>query len=548
MKNKMNKLTFSLICAALGSTLSAQLVVDNTITAEDLVQNVLLGAGVTVSNVTFNGLPGNQANIQLGSFNGSSSNVGINSGLVMASGDINVCIGPNADGGSTLPIGGIGGPGDADLAQALGGGFSTNDAAILEFDFVPAGDSLSFKYVFGSEEYLEWVNSSYNDVFGFFLSGPGIAGPYSNNAINIAIVPGTNQPVSIDNVNDVVNSAYYVDNGDGFTAPNNTDPYYIQFDGFTQSLTAVALVECGETYHIKLAVADAGDAVLDSGVFLEEGSFSSPNAIVVQATTVSGGNTLIEGCEDALFSFTRPDTIGDEVIRYTIGGNAENGVDYLWIPDSVLIPSGSNSASLTMSAIQDNIDEGTDTLTISVLIVNVCGDTTVSDASIYIMDYPELVPEWEDLVTECDVDSVLISVAVSGGVPGYSFAWSNGATGASTWVSGLVTDSYTVTITDDCPATKDATIEVVANCDVHVPNVFTPNNDGYNDAFVIDGISGVRNSLKVFNRWGQVVYEQENYRSNWKADDVPDGTYYYVLEVSGHNDPYTGHVTILANN
>ena len=96
---------------------------------------------------------------------------------------------------------------------------------------------INFNYVFGSEEYPEFVNAGFNDAFGFFLSGPNpTGGMYVDQ--NLAIVPGTaNTPVSIFNVNNVSNSAYYVDNGDGFTAPQNSDPTVIQFDGFTTPLT-----------------------------------------------------------------------------------------------------------------------------------------------------------------------------------------------------------------------------------------------------------------------------------------------------------------------
>jgi len=62
--------------------------------------------------------------------------------------------------------------------SVLAAGFQTFDASILEFDFIPQSDTLKFNYIFGSEEYPEYVNSGYNDVFGFFISGPGIAGPF----------------------------------------------------------------------------------------------------------------------------------------------------------------------------------------------------------------------------------------------------------------------------------------------------------------------------------------------------------------------------------
>lgn len=78
---------------------------------------------------------------------------------------------------------------------------SINDACVIEFDFLPVGDTIRFNYVFGSEEYHDYVGSSFNDVLGFFLSGEGIVGPYTNDAINIAKVPGTNLAVSISNVN-----------------------------------------------------------------------------------------------------------------------------------------------------------------------------------------------------------------------------------------------------------------------------------------------------------------------------------------------------------
>jgi len=108
---------------------------------------------------------------------------------------------------------------------------------------VPTGDSLAFRFVFGSEEYPEYVNSI-NDVFGFFISGPGITGPYQNNAKNIALIPATNNPVSINSVNAGSNNTWYTANHNG--------QHNVQPDGFTKVLTARANVICGETYQIKI--------------------------------------------------------------------------------------------------------------------------------------------------------------------------------------------------------------------------------------------------------------------------------------------------------
>ena len=187
-----------------------QLAVSSNMTEQELVEDVLVGQGVQVSNIQFTG-----ATPSRGTFNSTNSNVGITEGVILSTGRIFDAIGPNNDPGGFSSNNDMGQDGDDDLELLLGLGATTLDAAVLEFDFVPIEDSIVFNYVFASEEYLEFVNDGYFDVFGFFLSGPVINGPYSNSAVNVALVPGTNTPVTIDNVNDQVNSDYYVDNGDG---------------------------------------------------------------------------------------------------------------------------------------------------------------------------------------------------------------------------------------------------------------------------------------------------------------------------------------------
>jgi len=253
---------------------TAQIVIQNTSTPEELVQNTLLGSGVQVFNVTFTGLPGTTVNEQIGFFDGENCNVGIDYGVLLATGSVFGAQGPNDVGSSSLG-GGFFGQSDPDLV-AIGSNATINDAAVLEFDFIPISDTILFDFVFASDEYLEFVNSSFNDVFGFFLSGPGISGPYSNNAINIALIPGTATPIAIDNVNADSNATYYVGNGDGFSAPYSTDPQYIQYDGFTVPITIIAQVTPGATHHMKIAIGDAGDTAFDSAVFLSGGTFMSP--------------------------------------------------------------------------------------------------------------------------------------------------------------------------------------------------------------------------------------------------------------------------------
>lgn len=241
---------------------------------EGLAQS-LVGPGITISNVTYTG-----ANWAAGYFSDGSV-IGIDSGIVLTTGSIWNIEGTSntSDEKSTENML----PGDSDLDNLISGsGYSTYDATILEFDFVSAGDTAYFNYVFGSEEYNEYV-FEYNDVFGFFFNG-----------VNVAFVPGTTTPVSIDTVNNSVNSNYYHDND---PSDNLIPPYPFEYDGFTDVFTVVLEnLTPGETYHLKLAIADVRDYALDSGVFIQGGSFSNtppqpvpePNTIVFAALGLGG--------------------------------------------------------------------------------------------------------------------------------------------------------------------------------------------------------------------------------------------------------------------
>lgn len=262
-------LVLLLLIATSSLRLKAQLAVSNTLTPVQLVQNILLGSGVTATNITYNG-----AAVAIGQFNGSSSNIGLSSGVIMTSGNINNAVGPNNQSASSFSNNRAG---DPDMDQVMSPSHSF-DAAILEFDFVPLTDTIRFRYAFGSEEYMEFVSANpggINDAFGFFISGPGITGTFSNGAKNIALIPGTALPVTMYNLNLNNHGSFYIDNGNGLgtgTAPNGAT---VQYDGFTVPLVATTHVVCGQTYHIKLAISDGGDHIYDSGVFLEAGSFSS---------------------------------------------------------------------------------------------------------------------------------------------------------------------------------------------------------------------------------------------------------------------------------
>lgn len=426
----------------------AQLVVNGSVPAVSAVQDVLLGPGVTASNITYSG------NIaQMGTFVGTNSFLGLDSGLVLSSGAAIGAVGPNNNGGYTLPMGGYQGPGDNDLWMASGSGFAlSHDAAVLEFDFVPTGDSLSFRFVFASDEYLEYVGSI-NDVFGFFLSGPGINGPYSNNAANIALVPGTTLPVSIFNVNNVANSAYYVDNGNGTNAPYSSNPQYIQYDGLTTVLTANATLICGETYHIKIAISDLSDGVLDSGVFLEAGSFQS-NSVILSAQINSGGmdSTLFEGCGNATFHIVRQgDLTQVDTVNLTTGGTATVGVDYNSIPAQLIFPPGEDTLSITVSALIDGIPEPPELIDLLAIWSGDCGSDT-ANLHFYIADTPPILLSINaDTLLTCQ-DSTLMLAQVSGGYGTLTLDWNTGIPDGDTamWLHPPQTTLYILSVTDEC--------------------------------------------------------------------------------------------------
>jgi hypothetical protein len=253
----------------LSEKLQAQLIVTEASAldgwnADSLVRNILLDDGVTISNAKFNGSDRviNCNNIGIFETGVTPTNIGMESGLILASGGISVAVGPNNDDGLSVPTT-CGDYYDSDLAS-IASDF-TNDVAVLEFDFIPWDDVVTFNFVFGSEEYMEYVGTYYNDVFGFFVEGINPNGGYYDHQ-NMALIPGTTEVVSINNVNLNYNSHYYIDNTFGPT---------IQFDGFTTLMEVSINVVPMSNYHIKMAICDVFDDMLDSGVFLEAHSFST---------------------------------------------------------------------------------------------------------------------------------------------------------------------------------------------------------------------------------------------------------------------------------
>lgn len=331
--------------------LRAQLFVDTAYTPSQMITSFFNQNGVTVSNITYSGAPAS-----IGFFEGSQSNIGLNAGLLFTSGDAMSAVGPNSSQSKGADMGLPGSP----WLDALIPGYVTYDASIIEMDVTPSTDTLAFSYVFASEEYQEFVNTSFNDLFAFLVTGPGLPQndsiwveadtavvyngqdslclicvdtfliqpeevfcwydsmqnivycdtipgdtlltwcyydpncPFgfdtivypgywyvSPGGLNIAQVPNTNLPVSINNINQFVNTQFFTVNEPG---PS------VEYDAFSTPLWAYLSVQAGQTYHVRLAVADAGDHVFDSGVFLSIESLNGDSLL----PTVPQFNALVQ--------------------------------------------------------------------------------------------------------------------------------------------------------------------------------------------------------------------------------------------------------------
>ncbi len=387
----------------------------------------LFGGGVVVSNLTINC---DTVSNQMGWFVGNGSNLNLTNGLLLTSGDI---MGIGSGGTGTNNSSGYTGanpasPGDADLDN-IPGVLGTNDACGIEFDIIPYCDTISIRYVFGSEEYMEFVGS-FNDIFAFFITGPNPAGG-NYNTFNIARLPGTTTPVSINNVNCGTNPAYYVCNepfSSGCNASNNCPANAtgttVQYDGFTTVLNAIAGVVPCQSYHIKIVVADDLDNVLDSGVFLEAGGVNCSGGLVnvgVGNTVGVGGNLAVEGCVDGFFNFTipQPSVLGD-TFNFVVGGTATSGVDYTSQPlGQVIIPPGQASVNVPIQVIQDFTMEPMEYIELIYIDSFLCSSQIIQDTFyLNILDAP--ASDAGPNQTLCSGDTITIG----GGSPiGYTYSW-----------------------------------------------------------------------------------------------------------------------------
>jgi hypothetical protein len=430
-----------------------------------LINSVLLGNGVTAFNIQY------QGNLsQIGYFTGGNSSgipLGIDSGIVLSTGEIVDFAQSASINSSTTITSANNTPADADMLsiiQTNNANGSSNDAAIIEFDFTPLGDTVKFDYMFGSEEYPEFV-CSFNDGFGMFLSGPGITGPYTNNAANIALVPYTNPPVpvSIYNVNQSTGTCAWANNNDSLYVSNSGSSDFA-LDGFTKVFTAMSPVQCGATYHLKIAIADANDHAYDSGVILKARSLVSNQVsfIPTSSSGIVGDSSLVEGCTDGFLTFNRPGNLDSTLVVYLTyptsvpyGGLATPGVDYNQLPDSIVFQPNVPQIIIPVHAIMDGLTEGTEGIAISMQFQSGCGGLTQFTRYMYIIN-PSPVQAVVNDTSICQGDLVTMNAIAVNGYPTYTYLWSTGDTTSSiSLIPVQDTTMVTVTISSTCTGTSD---------------------------------------------------------------------------------------------
>ena len=671
----MRKIFFLFSFILFNITSESQISVDRTFPYDSpvyLIDNILLGGGIVASNYSFEG-----DSMQIGFFNAINTNLGLDSGIVLSTGDIANLVPGNLS--FINPSNVVTDPDLLNVANSvpalIGQSFtvsSINDVAKLEFDFIPTSDTITFRYVFGSQEYFAFENTQYNDVFGFFLSGPGINGPYANNSVNLAIVPGSAPPlpITISSVNSVtpINQQYFVDNTQGLDTIADAD-------GMTTVLTATAVVQCGELYHIRLAIADGTDQGLSSYVWLDAGSFKSPvlevsndlgldsnfveipcnasitlfadgapgssyqwidsNGIIISmdsSVIVGPGKYVVIatlfGCDitsdTIIIDSDLPPLIdlgSDQTIPcntlYDLIPSVSGGTgiySYIWSNGST-----NNSIEVGEGIYTLTIDDGTGCLSVDSVIIledpppivsvsgggDLCGDIfsvdiifnysglvpweltyydglgteTISDIGVqnYVINtqqngvyYPVLVQDYNGC-TALISDSVFVNVydlpdpildpSVYVIYEGqditltllnqyYSYSWYNNndsLISSSPTLNIIDSGSYFVTVIDSngCIGSSNLVdVNTVPLTEIFIPNSFTPNGDFHNDKLLITTKNTKVFSMKVVNRWGDLIYQTDNENKFWdgtfKGQIVPQGTYYYTIDLLGEdNVPYT---------
>lgn len=475
MKKDMKKVLLLIICLLPCMAYSQISVTSaNGQNVKDLLETHFLGGGIEISNVRFNGQNVVNSN-QIGFFanpNTASPNVGLASGIVMVTGDVNDA----AAGTSSGIVSSISSPAtngndwSIPLRMVLNdqgnSAQSMNDVAVLQFDFVASGEYVKFDYVFASEEYPSFVHSSFNDAFGFFISGPfddqgnpvneGIPYQYRN----IAVIPGTTEPITINTVHDQRGchdeySVYHITN------TNNN----CKMNAYTVALSTeeVYVVPCYK-YKLELVICDVGDASYNSCVFLGAGSFKVDEYSLKEMIPPTGvGTAYVKGCDLDTITMTinRP-AFENEQHVLNFFGTAVEGEDFELLDlngnpagRTLTFMEGDTSASIIIKFKNHPTDIGGETLELGIAteFINDCAQIDTIQFNITTPQLLEYTISEDVVYCENELPkNENVEINITGGIGEITYEWSAGVTPdqASNTVGITQPTTIYITATDGC--------------------------------------------------------------------------------------------------
>ena len=420
------------------------------LTPIQLIEDICLGPGIEVLGIEYQGDP-----MAVGSFSGGEAYFGIEEGFVMTTGAAsseNFTVGVDQPSNVIASISNNSPLNYYPKLVGLANSFEMSDIAVYTIRFRPLGDSIRFRYVFASDEYPLFVCSDYNDAFGFFLEGPDANGEIVSR--NLAKVPGTDFPVSINSVNGgmpgfhaSVDASYCTEANNGsldfaeffnYTPPFN---YPVQ-DGYTDIFVAEASVIPCQEYTMELAIADFGDAFYDSALFFEAESFCSPTA----DTNIVAVDTLpiiLEGCAPPGINLNLEFFPSYEYpLTYTVSGTATGGEDYFGLNPFGVINDSIANWSLFLPVLNEGIAEGIETI-----VIQVEGSTCLQKTFILPIADPLIIEPVGSTV--CSVEPItLVATGIDEILENFDFLWGTGDTTTTTEVMPtsdpqLITLEYT---------------------------------------------------------------------------------------------------------
>ena len=531
--NELSNLTFDICVFTVPPPISTN---TSLYTVEELVTDILIDSQCNQAfNITSSTGSDFGSTNGIGYFEANGSSWPFENGLIMTSGDVANAPGPES---GVLLDGTYAWPGDGDLEAFIPGlnAGDTNNASIIEFEFVPVSNSMSFDFIFAAEEYGTF-QCTFTDAFAFLLTDS------AGNTTNLAIVPGTEDPISVLTVRDdqyngaceSVNEEWFANYYGPGGLPPLTSP--TNFIGHTEVMTASATVIPNEVYTIKLVVADDGDTIYDSAVFIDGGSFDIGQLDLGEDILVSSGNALCEGQEIVLDAGALP-----------------NNSTIEWFMDGALIE-GETGVTLTV----------TETAFYSAIITVDNTDCSYGDDILVEFFQSPVISPVEDAIIKCANEGYTLEVNIenSDQLNSLTYIWTLDGIDLQTGTENTYyldemneeSGEFTVTVFDDityCWSSTTINVDFYENsyC-VDLPQGLSPNGDGFNDCLILDHLEDIEDidKIEVFNRYGTKIYELNEYVDQWCGRDqdgkvVPVGTYFYIIYFNSSKEPITSWIYV----